>query len=66
MNSEIQSKIGSTIINRINEVKMPQVERQRALTALYEAHLLVDAIVSITKKIEQVVGRLFLKPALKH
>jgi hypothetical protein len=66
MNNDIQSKLGSTIFNRINEVQMPHVERQRAIKALYDAHLLVDAIVSISRKIEQVVGRLFLKPALKH
>ena len=65
MNSNIESKIGSTIISRINEVQMPEVERQRALTALHDAHLFVDGVVLIAKKIEQLVGRLFLKPALK-
>jgi hypothetical protein len=65
MNSNIESKIGSTIISRINEVQMSEIERQRALSALYDAHLFVDGVALITKKIEQVVGRLFLKPVLK-
>jgi hypothetical protein len=66
MNSAIESKIGSTIINRINEVHMPEIERQRALHALYDAHLFVDGAAAIAKKIEQWVGRLFLKPVFKH
>ena len=66
MNVNIESKIGSTIVSRINEVQMPEVERQRALTALYDAHLFVDGLALIVKKIEQMVGRLFLKPVLKH
>jgi hypothetical protein len=66
MNSRIESKLGSTIISRINEVQMPEMERQRALSALYDAHLFVDGVAGIVKKIEQMVGRLFLKPVLKH
>jgi hypothetical protein len=65
MTSHIEKKIGSTIISRINEVQMPDVERQRALNALYDAHLFVDGAAAIIKKIEQWVGRLFLKPVLK-
>ena len=66
MSKEIESKIGSTMYNRINAVQMPQVERQRALHALYEADLFVEAFLRAAKKIEQLVERLFLKPALKH
>jgi hypothetical protein len=66
MSKEIESKIGSTIYDRINAVQMPQVERQRALNALYEADLFVEAFVRLVKKIEQMRERLFLKPALKH
>jgi hypothetical protein len=66
MNTEIERKIGSTLFSRINEVQMPEMERQRALHALYDAHLFVDALLGVTKKIEQLAGRLFLKPALKH
>ena len=45
---------------------MSAAERERALNALYEAELLVDAFVWAAKKIEQLGERLFLKPALKH
>ena len=66
MSKAIESKIGSMIYNRINAVQMPQVERQRALNALYEADLFVEAFIRAAKKIEQLAERLFLKPALKH
>jgi hypothetical protein len=66
MSKDIENKIGSTIYNRINAVQMPQVERQRALNALYEADLFVEAFTRAAKKIEQLAERLFLKPALKH
>ena len=66
MSKAIENKIGSTIYKRINTVQMPQVERQRALNALYEADLFVEAFVRTAKKIEQLAERLFLKPALKH
>jgi len=66
MSKEIESKIGSAIYKRINAVQMPQVERQRALNALYEADMFVEAFIRAAKKIEQLAERLFLKPALKH
>jgi hypothetical protein len=66
MSKAIESKIGSTIYNRIKAVQMPQAERQRALNALYEADLFVEAFVRAAKKIERLAERLFLKPALKH
>jgi hypothetical protein len=66
MSKEIESKIGSAMYNRINAVQMPQVERERALHALYEADLLVEAFIGAAKKIEQLAERLFLKPSLKH
>lgn len=65
MNTAIERKIGSTIYKRIHEVPMSEAERQRALEALYEAHMLVDSFLWVGKKIEQAWGRLFLKPALK-
>ncbi len=66
MSKAIESKLGSTIYKRINAVQMPQVERQRALNALYEADLFVEAFIRAAKKIERLAERLFLKPALKH
>ena len=66
MSRDIEEKIGSTIYARISQVQMPAAERQKALNALHEAELLVDAFVWIAKKIERLGQRLFLKPALKH
>ena len=66
MSKAIETKIGSTIYKRINAVQMPQVERQRALNALYEADLFVEAFIWAAKKIERLAECLFLKPALKH
>ena len=66
MSRHIEDKIGSTIYARINELKITPAERQKALDALYEADLFVDAIMWVAKKIEQLRGRLFLKPALKN
>ena len=66
MGNTIESKLGSTIYARIKAVRMSEVERQRAIAALHDANLLVDAIVGVAKKIEQLRERLFLKPSLKH
>ena len=66
MSNKYEAKIGSAIYTRIQSLRMPEVTRQRALDALYEANLLVDGIVWVAKKIERIGGRLFLKPALKH
>ena len=66
MSKNIESKIGSTIYARLSAVRMSAVERERALGALHDAHLVVDAFVWVTKKIEQLRERLFLKPSLKH
>ena len=66
MSKEIQSKLGSTIYDRMNAIKMTPADRYRALDAMYNADLLVDGFVWVVKKIEH-LGRLsFLKPALKH
>jgi hypothetical protein len=66
MNHELEVKLGSTILARINAVRMSQAERQVALDAMRGADLLVDAFAWVAKKIEQLGQRLFLKPALKH
>ena len=66
MSKEIESKLGSTIYSRINAVQMPEVERQHALNALYQADLFVEGVIRVVKKIEQLAERLFLKPVLKH
>ena len=66
MSNKLESKIGSTIYARINTIKMSEAQRQKALNALYEADVLVDGLIWIAKKIEQLGDRSFLKPSLKH
>jgi hypothetical protein len=66
MNRDMEIKSGSTILARINTVRMSDAERQVALAAMQDADALVGAIAWLAKKIEQVGERLFLKPALKH
>ena len=66
MDNDMEIKLGSTIIGRINSAHLSETERQTALNAMRDAELLVDAFVWVAKKIEQIGQRLFLKPALKH
>ena len=67
MRKDIERKLGSTVYARILAVNMTEVQRERALHALYDADLAVDAFVWIAKKIEHLTDRLFVRqPALKH
>ena len=66
MRKDIEVKLGSSIVGRINAARMSEVERQTAMNAMHDAELLVDAFVWVAKKIERIGERLFLKPALKH
>ena len=66
MNKAIENKIGSTIYARLNAVHMSEVDRQRAFSALHDAHMFVEGMEWVVKKIEQLRERLFLKPSLKH
>jgi hypothetical protein len=62
----MEIKLGSTLMSRINSVRMSEAERQQAINAMRDADLLVDAFVWVAKKIEQIGERLFLKPSFKH
>ena len=71
MSKYIENKIGSTIYSRIHEVRMSDADRQKALHALYDANLFVDAFMWVSRKLETGVERLFAtsaikQPALKH
>jgi hypothetical protein len=66
VNKDMEIKLGSLVVARINSARMSESERQVAINAMRDADLLVDAFVWIVKKIEQGGTRLFLKPALKH
>jgi hypothetical protein len=66
MNSNIESKFGSVIMDRINTVQMSASERQAAINAMRDADTIVDTILWITRKIEQIGAFLFMKPSIKH
>ena len=66
MSKDIQSKLGSTIYDRIKSIKMTPSDRYRALDAMHNADLLVDGFVWVVKKIEHLGRFSFLKPQLKH
>jgi hypothetical protein len=66
MRHDLEIKLGSTILTRINAMRMSEAERQVALDAMRGANTLVDAFGWVVKMIEQVGERLFLKPSLKH
>lgn len=66
MRKDIEIKLGSTVVGRVNSVRMSEAERQVVMNAMRDADLLVDGFVWVAKKIEQIRDRLFLKPALKH
>ncbi|MGQ0750983.1 MAG: hypothetical protein ACT4PS_10655 [Betaproteobacteria bacterium] len=65
MRNELEVKIGS-IYQRINASRLSDSERRAAIKAMQDAELIADAILWVTRKIEQLGARLFLKPSPKH
>lgn len=66
MREDLEIKIGSTIYDRINTVRMSDSERQAAINAMRNAETIANAVIWIGKKFEQLGAWLFLKPGLKH
>lgn len=66
MNSNIENKFGSVVFDKINTVRMSATERQAAINAMRDADTIVDAILWVTRKIEQIGAALFMKPSIKH
>lgn len=66
MKDTIEIKFGSIIHDRISTVRMSDTERQTAINAMRDADALVDAILWVTRKIEQAAAFLFMKPSIKH
>lgn len=66
MNKQLEVKFGSVIYDKINTVRMSESERQTAIKAMHDADLIVEAILWITHKVEQLGAMLFLKPGIKH
>ncbi|MES2561314.1 MAG: hypothetical protein V4637_01160 [Pseudomonadota bacterium] len=66
MNTELDSKYGSSIVARLNAARMSTADRAVAASALQRAEMMVDAVSWLVAKIEQLRERLFLRSALKH
>lgn len=66
MNSNSQVKFGSVIYDKLNALPMSSIERQAAINAMQDADAIVDAILWVTHKIEQIGASLSLKPGIKH
>lgn len=66
MKNEMEVKIGSSIYERINASRLSETERRAAINAMRDAEMIADAIVWVTRKIEQLGARLFLKLSPKH
>jgi hypothetical protein len=66
MKTEMEIKIGSTIYDRINTVRMSDAERLTAVHAMKNADAIVDTVMWAIQKIEQIGATLFLKPSIKH
>lgn len=66
MNSKSEVKFGSVIFDKINTVRMTESERQAAIHAMRDADAIVDAILWVSHKVEQLGAFLFMKPSIKH
>jgi hypothetical protein len=66
MNKDLEIKFGSVIYDKINTVRMSEQERQVAINAMHNADAIVDSLLWISQKIEQIGAALFLKPSVKH
>lgn len=66
MKSNLEVKFGSVVYDKLNAVQMSAVERQAAINAMRDADAIVDAILWMTHKVEQLGAMLFMKPSVKH
>ena len=63
MRSEVKT---DSLYQRIYASRLSDSERQSAIQAMQHAEVIADAILWVTRKIEQLGARLFLKPSPKH
>lgn len=66
VNRDIESKIGSTIYQRLNAIPMSAGDREAAVNAMLDAELIVDAFEWAKSKLERLAHTVFLKPSTKH
>ena len=59
-------KTVNCVINRqLAEIKLSDLDRQRAMYALRDAHVIVDALIWVKERIAS-LGTMLLKPGFKH
>lgn len=66
MKNDLKIKFGSVIYDKINTVRMSEHERLVAINAMHDADAIVNAIMWISSKIEQLGAALFPSPSTKH
>ena len=66
MKNDLEIKFGSVIYDKINTVRMSEQERLVAINAMHDADDIVNTIMWISSKIEQLGAVLFLSPSTKH
>jgi bacterioferritin (cytochrome b1) len=55
-----------SLYQRLSASRLSDSERRAAIQAMQHAEVIADAILWVTRKIEQLGARLFLKPSPKH
>ena len=65
MKNDLEIKFGSVIYGKINTVRMSEPERQVAINAMHDADAIVNAVLWVVHKVEQLGAALFLHP-VKH
>ena len=66
MKSDLEIKFGSAIYDRINSVRMSDTERRVAINAMHDADMIVESLLWVGRKIDQLFTTLLLKPGIKH
>lgn len=66
MKSELEVKFGSVIYDKINTVRMSELERQVAINAMHDADMIVEGVLWMTRKVKQLFSMLLLKPGVTH
>jgi hypothetical protein len=66
MNTNTQSKYGSSITARLAAAHMSSANRAAALSAFQRAEMIIDGVSWLVLKLEHLRERLFLRSALKH
>ena len=66
MGKDTEVKTSSNLYERINAARLSESERRAAINAMRDAEMIADAILWVTRKIEQLGARLFLKLSPKH